>query len=119
MLLRKGHIDSIVAEELGVSVKKVRGITTAFLAKISESLVGGDIVVLEAFGRFLLRESKPTNRVTSILSKQPKKGEKLKKSREIYRVERNFRIHFKKSETLAQLLRDKYGPSGRKEKRRT
>ncbi len=118
MMLSKSYFDQLIADELGVSVKRIRGITSSFLSKLLEAIVEGDIVVLESFGRFMLKESKLVDRSARILTAKPMKGHKARhKTDEVYRVERHLRVHFKKSETFSKRLHDKYGPSGRREKR--
>lgn len=115
---RKQYFDHQVAAELGIPVRQVRHITTAFLAKVIDALLERDLVVIEAFGRFLLKESAASNTRTRVLTGKPVKGKTSPKLKdEIYKVTRTFRVHFKKSETLGRLLRLKYGPSGQREKK--
>ena len=117
-MLHKSYFDKLIAEELGISARKVGSITSAFLSKVLEAIVDGDIVTLEAFGRFFLKESKLVGRSARILTAKPVKGHKARhKTDEVYRVERLLRVHFKKSETFNKRLQAKYGPSGRREKK--
>lgn len=119
MTMRKKHeFDREVAEETGLKVRDVGRLTTAFLAKVAESIANGDEVVLLGFGRFRLKESPASNRDMQVLTRQPVKGKKAKKVAGVrYKVTRVFRVHFKKSEVINRLLRLKHGPSGHLEKK--
>lgn len=118
MMLNKSNFDQTIADELGISVKTVRKVTASFLSQMLESIVSGEVVGLEGFGRFMLKESKLVGRSARILTAKPLKGHKARhKTDEVYRVERHLRVHFKKSETFSKRLQEKYGPSGRREKR--
>jgi nucleoid DNA-binding protein len=116
MLRKKHDLDQLVADEMGIGLRRVREITTLFLAKVAEALVEGDTVVLMSFGRFLLKKGKAGNSRVQNLAARPVKGQKAKTS-DAFKVTRIFRIHFKKSTTINRMLTDKYGPGGHKEKK--
>lgn len=115
MIRHKNYFDNLVALEGGLRARDVRHITTAFLSKIVEALVEEEIVVLEGFGRFRIKESAPSRSKVQNLASRPVKGQKAK-TKATYKVTRVFRVHFKKSETFNRLLRLSKGPSGHKEK---
>lgn len=115
MIRHKNHFDNLVAMEGGYKVREVRRTTAAFLSKIVEALIEGDVVVLEGFGRFLLKESAPSQIRVQNLAEKPRKGQKAK-TKATYRVTRTLRVHFKKSQTFNRLLRIDRGPAGHKEK---
>ena len=114
---KKGDIDRAVADEGGLKVRDVRTITAAFLSKVLEALLEDNVVILESFGRFTLRKSKPGNSALKPLKEKPVKGKKPKRATEVFNVDHIYRVHFKKSETFNNLLRLHKGPNGQTEKK--
>lgn len=104
----KHDIDLMVATELGLRVKEVRDITRAFLERMREHLADKDTVQLDGFGKFHMTVYKGPVHVKLTNSRGAIRHKKSS------RVFRRFRVHFKKSQSFARLLRARYGPNSEK-----
>lgn len=110
----KHELEAMVAQELGVSRKKVREVVTSFLSKVMETLTDLDEVHLATFGRFKIVVEKPSAATVKLRQGYPNR-KNSKKTPVAYTVSRKFRIHFKKSPVFARILRARHGSSANKE----
>jgi hypothetical protein len=112
MKVRKKHdIDAVVAAELGMSVKEVRGVTRAFLEQVKNALTELEDVHLLEFGRFrTVIEKAPTHPIELV---QVTHNGKRKKKKLIF-LTKKVRVHFSKAPAFNRKMRAKHGATEKK-----
>jgi hypothetical protein len=103
---RKKDIDQEAARLLDMPFDKVAMVTGCFLRTVLHEVVDNGGVLVDGFGRFLLKEQK--NIATAHLEKGTfKKGGRRGKM--VIQTRRKFRVWFKKSAEFRRSLMDAYG----------
>jgi len=101
--VNKHELDRRVAANLGVHVRQVRAVTTAFMDAITEALLDDDSVQVTNFGTFSVGVQAP--RHYSLNQGTFKKGERAGK-KDV--VTRPICVHFRRAPRLKRRLKEKY-----------
>jgi hypothetical protein len=107
----KPDIDRLVASDTGLSIKKVRAITSSFLSRVMASLADQDDVHLDGFGRLHLTAGKGHDNATKLANGYPNLRKAGAPAQLFMKINRHFRVSFSKSEPFKRILREKYGPN--------
>lgn len=111
----KHDLDGMVSRELGLPLKEVREITTSFLSAIRIKLVNLNVVELENLGKLTPAVSKKVRvRPLHVRTGPVPKGTKLGKPDTQYQIQRTTWVHFSKATLFNRMLREKYGPNGKR-----
>ena len=101
---RKQDLDALVAAELGLSLREVRGITRAFLEQLKEALAACDEVHLPEFGRFRTVIEKGATEAIDLVQ-VTSEGKKKKR---VF-VPQKVRVHFSKAEGFKRMMQARLG----------